>query len=78
MTIADLKPGQHASIKAIDTSQAEVVRLMKLGLIENVPIQVRDSAIGGDPMEIGVMGCSISIRRQQARCFSVQLPETNG
>jgi len=78
MTLADLKPGQHASIKSIDTSQSEVVRLMKLGLIENVPIQVRDSAIGGDPMEIRVMGCSISIRRQQARSFAVKLPESDG
>lgn len=73
MTLADLKRGQQALIKSIDTRHSDVIRLMKLGLIEEVPVRLRNSAIGGDPMEIDVMGSSISIRRQQARHFKVDL-----
>jgi Fe2+ transport system protein FeoA len=73
MTLADLKRGQLALIKSIDTRHSDVIRLMKLGLIEDVPVRLRNSAIGGDPMEIDFLGSSLSIRREQAQFFEVDL-----
>ncbi len=71
MTLADLKPGQSACIRRIDTSKPGVVRLMVLGLTEGTMVRFEHAAIGGDPLEISVFGASISVRRQQAAFFDV-------
>lgn len=71
MTLADLKPGQTGNIKAVDTDNPGVVRLMVLGLVEGVDVRFENSAIGGDPLEISVYGASISVRREQARYFQI-------
>lgn len=75
MTLADLRPGQSAYIRRIDTSKPGVIRLMVLGLIEGTKVRFEHAAIGGDPLEISVFGASISVRRQQAAFFEVA-PET--
>lgn len=71
MTLADLSVGQRARIISIDTAPPGVVRLMVLGLVEGVSVTHLNSAIGGDPMELEVMGAALSIRREQARHFTV-------
>jgi ferrous iron transport protein A len=71
MTLRDLIPGQSARIESIDAKQPGVVRLMVLGLIEGVEVQYRNSAVGGDPMEVSVYGAAISIRKQQAASFRI-------
>ncbi len=73
-----MKPGQHGRISAIDTNQTSIIRLMVLGLVEDVPVRIENIAIGGDPIEISVYGSSISIRRQDARQFEVMLEPVNG
>ncbi len=78
MTLADMKPGQHGRITAIEAHQTSIVRLMVLGLVEDVPVRIENIAIGGDPMEISVYGSSISIRRQDARQFEVMLDPAHG
>lgn len=77
VTLADMKRGQKGRINAIDTSQASVVRLMVLGLVEEVPVQVENVAIGGDPIEISLFGTAISIRKQDAARFGVTLEQTS-
>ena len=77
MTLADMKPGQKGRIHTIDTAEASVVRLMVLGLVEDVPVQVENIAIGGDPIEISLFGSSISIRKQDARRFGVTLEQSS-
>ncbi len=78
MTLADLKKGQTARIKAIDTANPGIVRLMVLGLIEGVTVRFENAAIGGDPMEISIFGSSISVRRQQASQFQIAPALPNG
>ncbi|MEM7707968.1 MAG: FeoA family protein [Pseudomonadota bacterium] len=70
-TLATLKRGDRAVIDAIDDADPMVQRLMTLGLVEGVVVERGHSAIGGDPTEFRVHGLSISLRREQARCFSV-------
>jgi len=72
VTLAELKSGQSARIESIDTSNPGIVRLMVLGLIEGVVVHFENAAIGGDPLEISLFGTSVSIRKQQARHFSVE------
>ncbi|MEM1411614.1 MAG: FeoA family protein [Pseudomonadota bacterium] len=72
MTLADLSTGQHARITSIDTSQPGVVRLMVLGLVEGTIVKHLHAAIGGDPLELELMGTALSVRREQARHFEVE------
>ena len=71
MTLAELQPGQSATIESVDTQHPDVVRLMVLGLIEGAEVEYQNAAIGGDPLEVSVFGASISLRRRQAGCFRV-------
>lgn len=78
MTLADLKSGQRARIASIDTEPDGVVRLMVLGLVEGAPVEHLNAAIGGDPLELSVMGAALSVRREQARHFTVMLDQDDG
>lgn len=71
MTLADLRPGERAEITDIDTSDPAVLRLMVLGMVEGVSVLQGKSALGGDPLEVKVSGCALSIRREQARRFAI-------
>jgi len=71
MTLADLARGDVARLDAIDTADPGVIRLMVLGMVEDTVVRMENSAIGGDPLEVGFYGSSISLRREQARHFKV-------
>ncbi len=78
MTLKELRRGQSARIDKVDSSKPGVVRLMVLGLTEGTEVRYQNAAIGGDPMEISVLGTSISVRRQQADSFLVSPLTANG
>ncbi len=71
MTLADLQPGESAKLSRIDTGDPGVVRLMILGMVEDITVRMENIAIGGDPLEVGFFGSSISLRKEQARHFKV-------
>ncbi|MEE8538179.1 MAG: FeoA family protein [Woeseiaceae bacterium] len=77
MTLASLGHGQKGVIRAIDTSDPMVQRLMVLGLVEGAELEYSSSAIGGDPLEFRLFGNAISLRKEQARQFTVS-PLPNG
>ncbi|MBT8092594.1 MAG: ferrous iron transport protein A [Gammaproteobacteria bacterium] len=70
-TLATLKRGQKAVIDCVDVADAQIQRLMVLGLVEGVEIEHAGSAIGGDPMEFRLFGCGISLRQEHARHFHI-------
>ena len=71
MNLAELAPGESATIAAIDTSDPAVVRLMVLGLVEGAALTYVRASLGGDPLEFRLAGAAISLRREQAARFSV-------
>ncbi len=71
MTLADLKPGEMAKLNEIDTGDPGVMRLMILGMVEDITVRMENIAIGGDPLEVGFFGSSVSLRKQQARHFKI-------
>ena len=71
MTLASLQRGQKGVIRAIDTSDPMVQRLMVLGLVEGAEVEFSSAAIGGDPLEFRLFGSSISFRKEQARQFTI-------
>ncbi|MCZ6809777.1 MAG: FeoA family protein [Proteobacteria bacterium] len=77
MTLASLGRGQKGVIRAIDTRDPVVQRLMVLGLVEGAELEYSSSAIGGDPLEFRLFGNAISLRKEHARHFTVS-PLPNG
>lgn len=73
MTLESLQHGNRYVIDAVDCADPIAQRLMVLGLVEGAEIELSSIAIGGDPLEFRVYGNSISLRREQARLFSVSL-----
>lgn len=71
MTLADLAPGDSARLETIDTRDPGVIRLMILGMVEDITVRMENVAIGGDPLEVGFFGSSVSLRKEQARHFKV-------
>ena len=69
-SLADLKRGQRVTISAVDATSPEVQRLMTLGLVEGAVIELAGKALGGDPLEFRLFGRGVSLRKEQARCFS--------
>ena len=77
MTLNQLGIDQKAVITAIVGDGPLVQRLMALGVIEGSTVSVRRKALGGDPIEIEVMGYSLSLRIEEARRVEVA-PENHG
>ncbi|MEE4162352.1 MAG: FeoA family protein [Woeseiaceae bacterium] len=70
-SLATMRPGQMAVITGVLRLDANVQRLMSLGLVEGAEIEMAGRAIGGDPLEFRLFGCGISLRREQADAFLV-------
>ena len=71
MTLADLAPGDTAKLDEINTGAPGVIKLMILGMVVDITVRMENVAIGGDPLEIGFFGSSLSLRKEQARHFKV-------
>ena len=76
MTLDELTAGQSARITAISGEGPFVQRLMALGLLEGADITLTRKAIGGDPIEIEIMGYRLSLRRDEAR--QIKVTRTDG
>lgn len=73
MTLAELKPGQRATITRVDDEGQLAQRLMSLGLLEGTPVAMLRRALGGDPIEIDVMGYALSLRKAEATHIQIEL-----
>lgn len=65
-TLADIEPGQSATIIHIDGEDAIALRLMEMGLMDGVTAKVIGRAPMGDPIEISIHGYRLSLRRREA------------
>jgi ferrous iron transport protein A len=76
MTLADLQPGDVCTVEHMGGARGFRRRLMELGLLPGVAVELVGIAPLGDPLELLVRGCSLSIRRNEA--LSVQVvPRAN-
>jgi ferrous iron transport protein A len=71
MTLDELSVGQTATVEAIVGDGPVVQRLMALGLLEGSEISVTRKALGGDPIEVEIMGYALSLRRAEANRVQV-------
>lgn len=71
--LADLKPGEEATICSLTENNSGNDRLRELGLIDGTPLRVIKYAPLGDPIEIKVRGFYLSLRKAMARQIRVRL-----
>ncbi len=76
LSLADISPGQSATILEVIGDDAIAVRLMEMGLTDGESIRLIGAAPMGDPLEVSVRGYKLSIRKNEASRISVALSAT--
>ncbi len=69
--VSDLSPGEGGTITHVDGSGAIRQRLLDMGILPGVPIDVERVAPAGDPMWIRLQGFQLSLRRAEAEAIAV-------
>jgi len=72
LTLADLRPGECASIVAVGGSAAIRARLRDLGFIEGECVRMVKTAPLADPAEYCVQGIDVGLRRSEAELIQVR------
>jgi len=70
--LADLKPGQSGLITGFRDEGPLVQRMMTLGVLEGNEVKVIRLAPAGDPIQIEILGYSLSLRRSEAAVIDVE------
>ena len=71
MTLAELKVGESAVIRAVGGEGALRCRLLDMGLIPNTAVKLQKIAPMGDPIEVQVRGYELTLRMEDAKKISV-------
>ncbi len=72
LTLADIAPGQSATILEVIGDDAISVRLMEMGLTDGETVRVVGRAPLGDPIELAIRGYKLSLRKLEAARIQVQ------
>ncbi len=75
MTVADLNSGQTAVIKNIDLKHPSSCRVIEYGFTPGQELQVVNKSIFNDPLSVSLRGALIAIRKHDARCIEVIIPD---
>jgi len=72
VTLADLREGQSARVRAIRGAGPLKRRLMEMGITKGALLRVERYAPLADPVEILVKGYALALRVQEARHIEVE------
>lgn len=70
-TLADLKTGQSGRITRVGAEGPVIHRLMEMGMVPGVDVEVVRVAPFGDPLQLRVRGYLLAIRRREAEKFEI-------
>ncbi len=71
--LSELLPGEKGVIQKLKTKGAIRRRLMDMGFVTGTSVEVEKTAPLGDPVDILVKGCHVSIRKEEAQNVWVEL-----
>jgi ferrous iron transport protein A len=71
VTLAHARPGERLIVDRVGGDRAFRRRLMELGFVPGTPVELVGVAPLGDPIELLMRGCSLSIRRGEALWVTV-------
>ena len=69
--LSSVKPGQTVKVERLSGGGAVRRRIMNMGIIKGATVLVRKVAPLGDPIEVSVRGCELTLRREEAECVEV-------
>jgi Fe2+ transport system protein FeoA len=67
MTLEQVVPGVSVVVEKVGGARSFRRRLMELGIIPGIRVEVLRVAPFGDPLELCARGCNLSIRAAEAR-----------
>ncbi len=70
--LSDLAPGQSGVVAGFRAHGPLVQRMMSLGVLEGNEVKVIRLAPAGDPIQVEVLGYSLSLRRSEAALIDVE------
>jgi ferrous iron transport protein A len=70
-TLRDLPVGRSARVTSVKGDSRISRRLMEMGVIPGVAVEVVKTAPFGDPIEVRVRGYSLAMRKQEADSIEV-------
>jgi ferrous iron transport protein A len=70
--LSDLTPGQSATISGFREHGPVAQRMMSFGVLPGTDVRVIRLAPAGDPMQIELLGYSLSLRRSEAVLVTVE------
>ena len=70
-SLEDLREGQKATIRDIDSTNATADRLLDLGFVPGTEITAVQHAPMGDPTTFQVRGYRIGLRKSEARLVTI-------
>lgn len=73
MVLTELPVGQDARVVTVNGESSVTRRLLEMGVIPGVTVQVVKMAPFGDPIEIRVRGYSLAMRRNEANAIEVSV-----
>ena len=76
LPLSELAVGQSGVVLGFEYEDNMTDRLMQLGIIEGVEIEVIRVAPYGDPIELNVAGYALSMRKADAEIVLIQLSPT--
>jgi len=71
-SLNDIKPGERCIIRKIILSGAEGQRLLDMGFVRGVELQVKRNAPFSDPFEVKINGYFINLRHLEADLVKVE------
>ena len=71
-TVNDLNPGEWGFISKIKSAESIRQRLMDLGIIEGVKVEMIRPAPLGDPIQIKVLDTLLALRRNEADTLEIE------
>ena len=74
-SLASLKAGETGTVLGFTHEDGTTHRLMQLGFIEGETIEVIRIAPAGDPIEVRILGYSLSLRGNEAQTILIELVE---
>ncbi|MBW1871388.1 MAG: ferrous iron transport protein A [Deltaproteobacteria bacterium] len=71
ISVADLQPGENGSVTHVNGHGAIRQRLLDMGILPKVIVEVERVAPSGDPIWIKLQGFQLSLRRKEADAILV-------
>jgi ferrous iron transport protein A len=74
MKLSSMKPGQKGVVVGFDDTDKKYRRkLLRMGILKGTPFAFVRKAPLGDPIEIQVQDCFVSLRKEEAAIVNVEV-----